>query len=405
VSFGRFVLGRTVIIDIFGQEMYSTTCLMKNVIHIFIVLLLFIQCTPDKTTQTVVTGKLIDRPETDTVYVLKAFQDWRYEGREIAVSDSGTYRFTIPSTPILEYHVVFQDEARKGAWRPVVFFNDTEEIHMELYPLNRYEENKVLGSWLTQEKNEFEEQLVKKYMPQHSDLRRKISGLEGKDRMQSKKGIELQAKLDSLATAYAHDKLRFIMTDRNPMKYRMLLELIKNRKRFLLEKDSLKSYQQVFATDFPTHPYNEKAYFLFSELKAGDQIVDFVADNEQGNSMVFSDRVKDNDLTLLDLWAPYCSPCIQKSKKVIPFYEKYHDKGFEVVAVIGGISNKEKFARIKKKYAYPWKCYSEINNRNQLWEKYDIEGSGGAQFLINNKGKVIAINPEINELEAYLKKL
>lgn len=378
---------------------------MKTILPLLLLSVLLIQCNREVQKEIVVTGRLIDRPYTDTLNVLKSFQDWRFEGRKIAVSDSGTFRFTIPSRPILEYKVIFQDELRNGAWNPVSFYNDAPSIKMELYPQNRFDENKIIGSPLTNNKQDLEKKLIDEMMPYYSSLQQKISALASKDQMQSPEGAKLKARMDSLARAFAQDKLDFIMTDRNPMKYRMLLDLIENRRRYTLEKDSLLGYQKIYAEEFPTHPYTEKAQFLFDELKAGDRFIDFKVNDDKGSSLFLSDKVNNNQIVLLDLWAPWCHPCILKSKKVIPLYEEYHEMGFEVVAVIGGISDAEKFERIRKKYAYPWKCYSEINNRNKLWEEYDIERSGGGQFLISKDGSILAINPEEDELENYLKEL
>ena len=43
------------------------------------------------------------------------------------------------------------------------------------------------------------------------------------------------------------------------------------------------------------------------------------------------------------------------------------------------------------KYNYPWKTYIEISDKNRIWEKYGISNSGGAQFLINKDGIIVAI--------------
>ena len=85
-----------------------------------------------------------------------------------------------------------------------------------------------------------------------------------------------------------------------------------------------------------------------------------------------------------------------------PEYSKLKAKGFEVFAVVGGIKEKEQYEKTKKKYNYPWKLNYELNQEFKIWEKYNIGRSGGSQFLVNSKGKILAVNPYPKEIDSLL---
>lgn len=118
--------------------------------------------------------------------------------------------------------------------------------------------------------------------------------------------------------------------------------------------------------------------------------------------MAVSSYINKNKLTLIDLWAPWCGPCIKKSRDVQEIYDEIKPKGFGVIAVIGGIEDEEQYYKAIQKYDYPWGMFMELQNKNQIWEKYNISKSGGSQFLIDRKGEIRAINPSTEEIKKIL---
>jgi thiol-disulfide isomerase/thioredoxin len=102
------------------------------------------------------------------------------------------------------------------------------------------------------------------------------------------------------------------------------------------------------------------------------------------------------------LWAPWCGPCRRRSRELIPLYEKYKNNKLIIVGVVGGIKDIEAYNVAIEQEKYPWKNYVEIKNQNKIWEKYNISKAGGGIFVINNKGKILAINPSIEDLEKII---
>ena len=88
---------------------------------------------------------------------------------------------------------------------------------------------------------------------------------------------------------------------------------------------------------------------------------------------------------------------------MIPLYEKYKDKGFTVVSVARESRQKDMEAAIKKD-GYPWLCLLELNDAGKIWEKYGVGNGGGAIFMVDKEGKILAVKPSAEEVEAILKK-
>lgn len=107
---------------------------------------------------------------------------------------------------------------------------------------------------------------------------------------------------------------------------------------------------------------------------------------------------------LVDFWASWCGPCRKENPNIIKAYEKYHDKGFEVVA----ISLDDKRAPwIKAIHTdkLPWKHLSDLKGwKSDLAIEYGIR-SIPASFLVDKEGKIIAKNLRGKDLEAKLEEL
>lgn len=111
-----------------------------------------------------------------------------------------------------------------------------------------------------------------------------------------------------------------------------------------------------------------------------------------GNSILLADyRGK---VVLLDFWAVSCSPCVGEIPNIKKVYEKYHDKGFDVIGV--SLDKDETVLReFSKEKEIPWR---QILDDGTFAEQYGIR-SIPAPFLIDRNGKVISIKARGNLLD------
>jgi len=107
---------------------------------------------------------------------------------------------------------------------------------------------------------------------------------------------------------------------------------------------------------------------------------------------------------LIDFWASWCSPCRAEHPELMKLYQKYEDKGFEVI----GVSFDENLARWKKAIindSLEWVQMSAPKGWNSEIAKTYVFGGIPNNFIIGPDGTILARNLHGKTLEAKLKEI
>jgi thiol-disulfide isomerase/thioredoxin len=93
-------------------------------------------------------------------------------------------------------------------------------------------------------------------------------------------------------------------------------------------------------------------------------------------------------VVLVDFWATWCPPCRAEVPDVVATYQKYHDKGFEIVGVSLD-SDKSALLAFTKDHGMTWPQYFDGKGwDNKVSSSFGID-SIPAMWLVGKDGKVI----------------
>lgn len=121
-------------------------------------------------------------------------------------------------------------------------------------------------------------------------------------------------------------------------------------------------------------------------LVAGVDFPDFSVKDLDGKALSAGNYK--GKVVLVDFWATWCEPCVMELPDVIKTYEKYHDKGFEIIGVSLDIDQDSLTSFIKEK-KMPWaEYYDGLRFDNKLARKYGVSGIP-TNILVGKDGRII----------------
>ena len=130
-------------------------------------------------------------------------------------------------------------------------------------------------------------------------------------------------------------------------------------------------------------------------VQAGQPIIDFTQNDLDGNPVTLS-KLAEGKLLLVDFWASWCPDCRKANPDVVAAYQKYHDKGFDVLGVSFDTDKNAWLAAIEKD-GLTWTQVSDLQGwSNAAGALYSIAFI--PQNALIKDGIIVARNLEGEEL-------
>lgn len=109
-------------------------------------------------------------------------------------------------------------------------------------------------------------------------------------------------------------------------------------------------------------------------------------------------------VVMVDFWASWCGPCRKENPNVVKAYNKYHDKGFEIIGVSLDTDRKA-WLKALKADGLTWTHVSDLKGwKSSPVQEFGITGVP-TSFIVDKDGKVIAKDLRGEDLEKKLEEV
>ena len=219
----------------------------------------------------------------------------------------------------------------------------------------------------------------------------KVSGSKAQDIFTAYKENQREVKIDEFIKQNPSSIVSAYVLYRD-FSYRLTAEQIRSNLNLLDPALQKTQYVSVLKELIP----------VLNRVGAGNKAIDFTANDPDGKPVKLSDHF--GKYLLVDFWAGWCGPCRRENPHVVAAYNKYKDKGFDVLGVSLD-KTKESWVKAIADDKLTWTHVSDLAFWNSAPAKLYGVRAIPANFLIDPTGVIIARNLRGKDLDEKLAEL
>lgn len=387
-----------------------------------------------------ISGKVEGYLDIPVMGLIESCDDARVNKTILLPVRNGEFSYDLYTADTVAYEIFpIQDMLLNGAWRNVLLFSEGTPVTVEIEEGSKDNIRLIGGGALTVQSqanrdylnayinssgvNQLADSLQKSrrlYSEEVYSLmdvnagdapdsakqaaRERLNELFSDNDIYSPEGKEYERRSKALGDSLEAIRLRRVRDNKS---LNGLYEIYKAMKYVSGNLDNyLTAYAECYKDLYPGHPYTKALQMMLGDEAAlpGYKVPDFTAPDLEGKEYTLSSLIE-GKVALVDLWASWCGPCRRNSSSMIPVYRKWAPKGFTVVGVAREQADTEAMKQAIDRDGYPWLNLVELNDAGKIWQRYRAGNAGGKTVLVDADGKVIAVNPTPEEVEATLQKI
>ena len=138
-----------------------------------------------------------------------------------------------------------------------------------------------------------------------------------------------------------------------------------------------------------------------SESAEGMTIKDFTQPGLDGTPVSLLGEVSKSKITVIDFWASWCGPCRQEMPFMVELYDKYKDKGLNII----GISldeDSDAWKAATQQLNIPWVQMSDLKGWENVIAKHFCVTSIPHTIVVDQQGKILKRGLRSEKLEEFV---
>ncbi|MGB1308174.1 MAG: redoxin domain-containing protein [Oceanihabitans sp.] len=373
---------------------------MQRIIYLLCALFFVIACKNETTNGYSIEGKIDKAPDNALVKLV------RTENNKVIQLDTtrvqnNSFEFSGDIANAADMYYL-QIEGIQGSM-PIIIAN--EKIKMNLFADSIYASTFTGGK----QSNYFSD-----YQLFIKELRIKGNAINAKAQIANKNNDTMQLNLMRKEYALLNEQnkandIDFVTKNTDAILSALILE-----RSFTTKRINIQQTKDLFSKLNPevqnTRAGKNIQQLLSKNLKTaiGSKISNFSGPSPEGKTIAFND-VK-GKITIIDFWAAWCGPCRKENPNVVKIYNKYHDKGLEIIGISLDGTPRQKNAKKAwtdaiEKDALNWHHISNLQYFNDPIAKEFNINSIPATYIIDANGVILAKNLRGKALENKIAEL
>ncbi|NND62771.1 MAG: AhpC/TSA family protein [Flavobacteriaceae bacterium] len=369
---------------------------MRRVMFLFITLI-FISCNENGGDDFKLTGNAFGFDDGTKILVMEIDKQNQTQTIDTLEIKAGKFSGTFPKSDEASVQLLRVN----GINTNVLYFAESEDLIANIY------RDSITSSYVSGGK---QNELYNEYNKELSKIAaKKLEIAEAYKRAQIEQdGImvtELRNENTKLVSQERGFKREFIKNNSNSLFGMMLLSEMFNR-----DEITANEANEIMAGLGPKLASNDIVTKLKATIEAkkkaevGGMAPNFTAPDPNGEMLSLNDAL--GKYTIIDFWASWCRPCRMENPNVVRVYNKYHDKGLNIISVsLDKTGQKERWIKAIEDDKMDWYHVSNLKFwQDPIARQYNVR-SIPATFLLDEEGRIIDKNLRGKALETKIASL